>query len=123
MIVGRMVGLQACVDVTFRLLNRPDLVIEFVVDTGFEGALTLPKAAVAALGLPFHQDIDANLADDSNVSTDVHRATIVWEGLLLNVAVLAMGKRPLLGTALLKESEFFAQFKSNGIVTIKNASA
>ena len=51
MIQGRMIGHQAEIGVTLRQPNRPDMEIEFVVDTGFEGALTLPPSAVAALGL------------------------------------------------------------------------
>ncbi len=73
----------------FRLSNQPDIEIEFVIDTGFEGALTLPPKAVAALGLPYYQEIDANLANDSSVSVDVYKASIVWNGKECNVAVLA----------------------------------
>ena len=59
--------MQARVDVVFRLSGRPDLAIECVVDTGFAGALTLSPDAIAALGLPFFQLIDANLANDADV--------------------------------------------------------
>src|SRR5262249_33097661 len=115
---GIVIGLQALVQVAFRLLNQPDLGIECVVDTGFEGALALPPDAIAALGLPFYQGIFANLADNSNVSVDAYQAVIVWKGQDVSVAVLAMGRRPLLGTALLAGNELVAQFVDNGLVTI-----
>lgn len=115
---GRVSGLQAQVGVVFRLPNRPDVEIEFVVDTGFEGALTLPAAAVAALGLPFFQEMNANLANDVSVRADVHVATIVWQGRQMDALVLAMGRRPLLGTALLAGRELVAQFVDRGLVTI-----
>lgn len=118
MITGTVVGLQAQVSVTLRLPGQPDIAIEFVVDTGFEGALALPPKAVAALGLPFYQGIYANLADNSNVSVDAYRATILWKGQELSAAVLAMGHRPLLGTALLAGNELVAQFVDNGLVTV-----
>ena len=38
MIIGTVVDLRVLVGVTFRLPNQPDLIIECVVDTGFEGA-------------------------------------------------------------------------------------
>jgi len=57
MISCHVKGLQAHVGVTLRLPNQSGLEIEFVVDTGFEGALTLPPTAVAALGLPFFQEM------------------------------------------------------------------
>lgn len=118
MIQGRMNGLQPQIKVLFRRVNQPDLEIEFVVDTGFEGALTLPPAAVAAMGLPFFQEMDANLADDQSVKADVHVATIVLDGHELDVLVLAMGRRPLLGTALLAGKELVAQFADKGLVTV-----
>lgn len=118
MITGNVTDLQACVGVVLRLPERPDIEIEFVVDTGFAGTLTLPASAVAALGLPFLQEMVANLADGTNVRADVHTATIVREGVEYEVAVLAMGTRPLLGTALLAGRELVAQFTENGLVTI-----
>ena len=118
MITGTVVSLRALVGVTLRLPNQPAIVIECVVDTGFEGALALPSDAIAVLGLPFYQEIYANLADNSDVSVDTHRATIVWEGQELDVAVLAMGRRPLLGTALLAGKELVAQFVDEGLVTV-----
>jgi clan AA aspartic protease len=118
MIHGSVVELQALVSVTFRLPNLPDIAIECVVDTGFEGALTLPPASVALLHLPFLTEMNTNLASDESFVAPVHRAVILWRGEELPVAVLAMGRRPLLGTALLAGSELVAQFVENGLVTI-----
>ena len=63
--------------------------------------MALPPPAVAALGLALHQRIISKLADASRKMTDVYRATIDWDGAPPDVAVLAIGDRPLLGTALL----------------------
>lgn len=92
--------------------------IEFVVDTGYTGTLTLPLAVVAALGLPFAYDLPAVLADDSEVVVAVHAAVIVWNGEAQETRVLAMGRRPLLGTALLSGTDFFAQFDEGGEVGV-----
>lgn len=120
MIQGTVVGLQARVGVIFRFANGPDLEIEFVVDTGFAGALTLPPRAVAALGLPLVQDMPATLADGSDIKVDVHIATILWNGREVEVAVLAMGSRPLLGTALLDGFNLSADFADNGPVALRH---
>lgn len=96
MITGRVEEFQALVGVTFRLPNKPDIEIEFVVDTGFEGAITMPLDAVLALGLPFLQEMNANLANNESVRADVHVATVVWDGKPMDVPVLAIGRRPLL---------------------------
>ena len=47
--------------VTFRVAGSPNTSIEFVVDTGFVGELTLPVAAVQALGLPYLRDITSSI--------------------------------------------------------------
>ncbi len=80
------------------------------MDTGFVGELTLPDAAVEALGLPFVRDITAKLADNSQIVVDVHEATILWHGEECAVEVLAMGKNPLLGMRLLDGSSMNVQF-------------
>ena len=51
--IGRVYHLHLLLPVTFRLASQPDLAIEFVVDTGFTGFLTLPPAAVSAMRLPY----------------------------------------------------------------------
>jgi clan AA aspartic protease len=117
-IAGRVIGLQARLELVLRLPSQPDLTLEFVVDTGFEGALTLPTATVSALGLPYLIDVAAHLADDSRSKVAVHQATVLWDGQEIDVAVLAMGKRPLLGTALLDGYNLNADFEDNGTVAV-----
>ncbi|HLK60579.1 MAG TPA: hypothetical protein VKU00_28715 [Chthonomonadaceae bacterium] len=118
MITGQVSNRRALVPVTFRLLGQPDLLIEFVVDTGFAGFLTLPHAAVLAMGLSYQHHTPAGLADDSQVQIPVYEAIVVWEGVERAVRVLAMGKRPLLGTALMDDRELRVLFRGGGPVTI-----
>ena len=49
MMTGHVVQRHALLPVTFRLLNQNEFAIEFVVDTGFSGELTLPIAAIEAM--------------------------------------------------------------------------
>lgn len=51
--------------------------------------------------------------------TDVYRATIDWDGALVDVAVLAIGDRPLLGTALLDGFNLNIEFSARGVVLIQ----
>ena len=118
MITGHVVQRHALLPVIFRLPNQRDIAIEFVVDTCFSGALTLPLAAVQAMQLTYEEDILANVATDEEVQTPVYAATILWDGIERDVRVLAIGKRPLLGTALLDSHELLVQFADNGLVTV-----
>ena len=78
MINGTVVGLQARVGIVLYPPDQAPLEIECVVDTGFEGFLTLPPTVVADLGLPYVAPIDANLADNSRIVTNVHQGVVVW---------------------------------------------
>jgi clan AA aspartic protease len=118
MISGLVLDRHALVTVNFRLPNRADVPIQFVIDTGFTEQLCLPPEAVAILGLPFRYDLPVNLADNSEVVLPVHRAIILWNGEERNVSVFATGKRPLLGTKLLENHELVIQFTESGLVTI-----
>ncbi|MBD2386401.1 clan AA aspartic protease [Cylindrospermum sp. FACHB-282] len=118
MISGIVKDGNATVNVIFRLLNLPDFTIEFVIDTGFTDYLCLPPEAVALLSLPFLYDMPGRLADNSWIEIPMYEATIIWNGEEREVNVLATGKRPLLGTALLDEHELVIQFTEGGLVII-----
>lgn len=107
MSTGRVESLHALLPVAFRLKDRPDLTIEYVVDTGFTGFLTLPLEAVELLQLPYLQDVPANLADDSQVALPVHLATVKWCGRERDVRVIATGRRPCWAPAYSKEPGYW----------------
>jgi clan AA aspartic protease len=117
MITGSVVGRQPRVGVVLRIPGRQDIEIEFVVDTGFDGFLTLPSSAVEALGLPFVYRLNANFANDTDMETAVHQATILWNGEQCEVEVLATGRRPLLGTLLMDGFDLNIRFADKGHVT------
>lgn len=120
MISGSVSNRHATLPVTFRLEGRPDITVEFVIDTGFTDALCLPALAVQALGLPYAFDFPASLADGSEVMLPVHEARILWNDQEQPVHLLATGKRPLLGTALLDQCELVVQFTEGGLVTVES---
>ncbi len=57
-------------------------------------------------------------ANDSNVVTNVYLTTIVWNGVERDVAVLEMGRRPLIGTALLEDCHLSIDFCEGGTVLV-----
>lgn len=118
MIHGTVIELQARIKLILQAPAQSDVEIDCVIDTGFEGFLTLPPRIVADLNLPHLVNINANLADNSNVETQVHAATIVWQGSERRVAVLAMGRRPLIGTALLEDYHLSIDSCESGTVLI-----
>lgn len=118
MISGTVFGLQACISIVLYRPNRAEVEIECVVDTGFEGFLTLPTSIILDLGLPYIAPIDANLADNSRITTNVHQGIILWNGVERVIPILAMGRRPLVGTALLEDYHLSIDFCEGGTVLI-----
>jgi clan AA aspartic protease len=117
-VTGHVERERALINVPFLLEDNRQLSIEFVVDTGFEGAMTLPLSAIQSMGLTYFTQLTANLADGSGVGVDVFIATVLWDEKPKKVAVLAMGKRPLLGTALLSQNRLIADFTESGTLSI-----
>ncbi len=115
---GAVQNLQACLTVSLILPDGRQVGLEFVVDTGFEGALALPLETIAQLNLPFELELDSVLADGNAVPTPVHSATILWQNKRVDVAILGLGERPLLGTALLASYRLTVDFLESGPVTI-----
>jgi clan AA aspartic protease len=119
MIYGRLIGGKATVPVIFRLPEQPDFSLDFVIDTGFNGYLTLPPQAVNAMNLPPRANTPATLADGSQVLFSIHLATIVWDNVEKIVPILASGNKPLLGTAMMRGYHLEIDFEDNGLVTLE----
>lgn len=92
--------------------------MDVVVDTGFNGALTLPTGIIGMLGLPFRRTGRALLADGSEVLFDVYEAIVDWDGQARRISVDAAETDPLLGMALLEGYELRVQGRNGGGVSI-----
>ena len=93
--------------------------IEAVVDTGFNGFLTLPTTLVSELGLPFISIGRATLADGSEIAYDVYGATVLWDGQALYVEADAADTTPLVGMLLLDGQDLSIQVRDGGRVVIQ----
>jgi clan AA aspartic protease len=93
--------------------------VEALVDTGFTGHLTLPRATVDALGLPIIGSAESILADGSLVMEDVCLARVLWHGAERPVRVLVADATPLLGMALMRGSELRVECVGGGEVSVE----
>ena len=93
--------------------------IEAVIDTGYSGFLTLPTALVTELGLPFAYIGRAYLANDDEVSFDVHDVTVLWDGEPRHIKADATGSTPLLGMLLLDRHNLNIEVERGGRVVIE----
>jgi len=93
--------------------------VEAVLDSGFTGSLTLPPSLIANLGLPWRSRSSAILADGKIQQLDIHRATIIWDGLPRQILIHAIDNDPLLGMALLVGYDLRARVTVGGLVQIE----
>ena len=93
--------------------------MEAVVDTGFNGFLTLPPAAVAELGLPFVSIGRATLADGSEISYGIYGVTVLWDSQRIYIEADAADTTPLVGMLLLDGHDLSVQVRNGGRVVIQ----
>jgi clan AA aspartic protease len=92
--------------------------VEFVLDTGFTAAVTLPPAACTRLGLTLGRIQPVRLANGSQVILDVYAITLTWDDTARDVEVLAKDGAPLIGMTLLDGYDVHLHVTEGGLVTI-----
>jgi clan AA aspartic protease len=93
--------------------------IEAILDTGFNGSLTLPPAIVNTLGLPWRTRSLVMLANGAEELCDIYAATVIWEGRLRDILVEEAETDPLVGMALLYGHDVRMQVVEGGNVVIE----
>ncbi|HUY31347.1 MAG TPA: hypothetical protein VMV69_01095 [Pirellulales bacterium] len=109
---------EAIVPLQVRGPGGTALELDAVVDSGFSASLTLPAAAVAALGLARQSAGGATLADGSIRQFDIYAAEVAWGGGWRPVLISAVGDEELLGMGLLAGHELRIVVVPGGMVEI-----
>ncbi len=92
--------------------------IDAVVDTGFNGFLTLPASLIQELGLVWCRRGRAMLADGRDSLFDIYEATVTWNSRPRRIAVDEADCAPLVGMSLLYGCELIVQVVDGGRVVI-----
>ena len=96
--------------------------VEAVIDTGFNGWLSLPGSLIDRLRLPWLTRGRVILADGSEHECDVYAATVIWDGQPRRVPVDASETDPLVGMSLLNGFDLHMEVRNGGSVMINAAS-
>jgi clan AA aspartic protease len=89
------------VPLVLRPANGDDLEVEAVVDTGFNGSLTLPAETIRRLGFEWRGRSSVTLANGAVEWCDVFRAAVIWENTPRSVLAESAETEPLIGMRLL----------------------
>ena len=95
---------------------------EAVIDTGFNGWLTLPHHFITTLGLSWQRLGTAILADGQQIFFDVYEATILWDGQPIVIPVDEAESEPLVGMLLMSDHELTVRCAVGGIVMLQKSS-
>lgn len=90
-----------------------------VVDTGYNGFLTLPTELVAELGLAYKARSYALLADGSGVTYQVYTVSVLWDGQQRQIGAAATGDTPFIGMAMLEGHNLNIDVEIGGRVLIQ----
>lgn len=93
--------------------------LDAVLDTGFSGALSLPRSLVAALGGVWQSHDRVVLGDGRECQFHVFEVPIEWDGEHRLVSALESDCDPLIGMELIQGFEVNFKVRQNGKVTIK----
>ncbi len=79
--------------------------IDALVDTGFNGFLSVPEVIAKSIGLEFTQAIESStIADGSSSPSLIYRGKVVYDGSRVDILIdVQPNCKILLGTALLEE--------------------
>jgi clan AA aspartic protease len=110
---------EAVVGLIVRGAEGQEEEVEAIVDTGFNGFLTLSPALVANLALPFAGTTRATLGNGSEVQMDIYEAQVFWDGQERSVLVLEAEGNALLGMSMLADCQVTIEVRDGGSVIIE----
>ncbi len=94
--------------------------VEAVIDTGFDGELTLQQTTIRHLGYPYSGSAGGTLADGSEVQFDYYEGRVFWHGFERPVAVIGAEGQPLVGMGLLGGSRLTLDAEPGGEVLVED---
>lgn len=90
-----------------------------IVDTGFNGWLSLPSDLISTLELPWKRRGRATLGDGSESIFDIYEAIVIWDEKSLIISVDEAESDPLLGMSLMEGYRLTVDAMENGIVKLE----
>lgn len=89
-----------------------------VIDTGFNGWLSLPTDLITRLNLRWKRRGRAILGDGSECVFNVYEAVVVWDGVPLTIPIDEADSEPLVGMSLMEGYQLMVQVFEGGSVEL-----
>ncbi len=119
MITGKVnADLEAIISMTIYDRNGKIHPQEAVIDTGFNGWLSLPPDLITQFNLQWKRRGRALLGDGSECVFDIYEAMILWDGLLLRIPIDEADAEPLVGMSLMAGYQLSMEIFERGNVEL-----
>ena len=92
---------------------------EFILDTGFDGDLSLPAQTIQTLVAVRLSPSIIELADGSRTTAHTWEATALWDGERRTVSIMESEGEPLLGMSLLWQNRIILEARAFGDLVIE----
>ena len=92
---------------------------EFILDTGFDGDLSLPRQTLQRLDAFLEGGQPVELADGSRTTANIWAATALWDGERRTVSIMESEGEPLLGMSLLWQNRIILEARAFGDLVIE----
>lgn len=109
---------KALIPLTVRGRGGKRRKIRAIVDTGFNGHLSLPSKMISELDLAWRQLARASLADGSKILFNLFDGAVVWNRRIRDIPIDEAEAPPLVGMALMSGCELVVEVRTGGKVSI-----
>jgi clan AA aspartic protease len=108
---------EATIELLMRGPSGQTRQVQAVIDTGFNGYLTLPPARISELGLAYHSMTLAALADGTRIALRRFEGSVSWDEADREIVILEAEGLPLVGMAMLRNHRLMLDVVPDGQVT------
>lgn len=120
MIAGRVRGeIDAVIPITVRSRLQSSLAIDAVVDTGFDGFLSLPPNSISSLALLQTAEVFVQLANGCEDKMRGFEAEVDWDETRISIEVAEVDCEPLIGMRMMRGFRLTVDVLDNGTVTVE----
>ncbi len=92
---------EAILSLTLHDANGQEHTYNSLIDTGYNGTLTLPPDVIAILGLRWHRFGRAILADGSETTFNIYKGVVLWDGQPMTIRIDELEADSLVGMSLM----------------------